>query len=102
MEVFWIYPWLVWFREMPSFHWERTSLTLLSLIFLVGVPFFINRYIPGHRKSLQILKLIMVLVTILVVLRVEYGAGIGLFSGQWFVHIGKLIVERGEERGIFV
>ncbi len=91
MEVFWIYPWLVWSREMFSFNYPYTPLNLGSLIFLIGVPFLVSRFLQGSRKSLRWIKLAIVMVTILIVLRVEYGGGISLFSGQWFIYLGRLI-----------
>jgi len=91
MEVFWVYAWLVWGREMPSFHWDRTPFSLLSLVFLVVIPFIISRFPTAQKKSLIWVKLFLILLNILIIVGIEYNAGITFLSGQWFVYFGRLI-----------
>lgn len=96
MEVFWIYPWLVWAGEWPELGWQRTPLSLLSLILLIIISFFITRFFLGRRWSLRWIQLSIVagcLLIIFLVVRVEYGAGFPLLSGQWFVHTAQVFLD---------
>ena len=93
MEVLWVYPWLAWTRELPGLHWNQTPLSLSSLIILIGIPFCVTRFLPGQRWAMRLIKLMIVLATIFAVVRIEYGAGFPLLDGQWFVHIGKTLLE---------
>jgi hypothetical protein len=39
MECFWLYPWLVFIGKLPELQVQKTPLSLLSLIFLLGLSF---------------------------------------------------------------
>jgi len=93
MEVLWVYPWLAWTRELPGLNWQQPPLSLTSLIILVGIPFCVTRFLPGQRRSLRLTKLLIVLATILLIVRIEYGAGFPPLSGQWFVHIARILLD---------
>ena len=93
MEVLWVYPWLAWTGELPAFDWQRSPLSLASLIFLIGIPFSVTRFFPSQRQALRWIRLSIVLVTILIVVSVEYSAGFTPLSGQWFVHITQVFLD---------
>jgi hypothetical protein len=93
MEALWVYPWLAWTRELPGLNWQQTPLSLGSLIVLIGIPFCATRFLPGQRWALRLFKLIIVLATIFTVVRIEYGAGFAPLSGQWFVHIARILLD---------
>lgn len=93
MEVLWVYPWLAWLGEWPQLDWQRPPLSLAALIFLVSISFFVTRFFLSRRWPLRWIQLGIVLVTIFMVVRVEYGAGYKLVSGQWFVHITRVFLD---------
>ena len=93
MEVLWIYPWLAWTRELTALDWQRPPLNLASLIFLVGLTFFVTRFLLSRKQALRWIQLGMVFVAIFIVVRVEYGAGFQLLSGQWFIHITQVFLD---------
>jgi len=96
MEVCWVYPWLAWAGEWQELGWQRPPLTLASLIIILGVSFFITRFFLSLRWPLRRIQLSVIscgLVVILAVLRVEYGAGFGLLSGQWFAHTAQIFLD---------
>ncbi|MFC1991304.1 DUF4129 domain-containing protein [Chloroflexota bacterium] len=93
IEVLWVYPWLAWAGEWTWLNWSRPLLSLPSLIFLVSVSFFVTRFFSSRRKSLRWLQLSIILVTIFLVMRVEYSAGFGFLSGQWFVYTLQVFLD---------
>lgn len=96
MEVCWVYPWLAWAGEWQELGWQRTPLTLASLILILSVSFFVTRFFLSQRWPLRRIQLSVIscgLVVILIVLHVEYGAGFGLLSGQWFAHTAQVFLD---------
>ena len=93
MEVLWVYPWLVWAGEWPELDWQRPPLSLASLIVLISIAFFSTRLFLGRRWLLRWTQLGIVLVAIFVVVRIEYGAGFALLSGQWFAHTAQIFLD---------
>ncbi len=95
METFWVYPWLFWLgRQMPAE--QRPPLSLASLILLMGASFLVTRFFTGKKWQLRWIQLAIVssgLVAIFLVVRIEYGAGFGLLSGQWFIHITQALLD---------
>ena len=92
MEVFWVYPWLAWAKEWPTLHWQRLPLSLASLIFLIGISFCITRFFLSRRQALRWIQLGILLLTIFMVVRIEYGASFKLLSGQWFVNTAQIFL----------
>ena len=95
MEVLWVYSWLVWFGKWPASGIDRPSLSLISLIFLIGASFLATRFLLKQKWALVWSQLSIVLcglVAIFLVLRFEYNAGYGFFDGQWFVYISRKIL----------
>lgn len=93
MEVFWFYPWLVWIGKWQALVWQRSPLSLASVVFLLGISFLVTRFFLGQNWPTRWKRLTIVscsLVAIFAVVRVEYGAGFGLLSWQWFVHTAQL------------
>ncbi len=93
MEVLWVYPYLVWAGQWQALDLQRAPLSLASLIFLLSASFLVTRFFLSRRWSLLWVQLSVVscgLVAIFIVVRVEYGAGFELLSGQWFVHTAQI------------
>ena len=96
MEVFWLYPWLVFIGKLPALTVQKTPLSLLSLIFLLGISFIATKFFLKRKWPMPWIQTSIIacgLVAIFLVLRIEYSAGFKLFSGQWFVSYGKVIVD---------
>jgi len=96
MEVFWIYPWLVWLGKWQKLVWNRPPLSLASLVFLVGVSFLATRYFRSRQWPVRWVRLSIIaggLLAVFLVLRFEYGAGFSLVSGQWFIHTTEIILD---------
>lgn len=105
MECFWLYPWLIFIGKLPMFTVQKTPLTLLSLIFLLGVSFVTARFLQRRKWSLLWIQLSIMaisLVTIFLVVRIEYGAGFHLLSGQWFVSYGQVLLDTFSQRHPFL
>jgi len=96
MEVCWVYPWLFWVGKWQTLVLQRPPLSLVSLILLVGISFLVTRFFLGKRWRLRWIRLSLVsigLVTIFLLVRIEYGAGFGLLSGQWFVRMAQILLD---------
>ena len=105
MECFWLYPWLVFIGKLPMFTVQKTPLTLLSLILLLGVSFATAKFLQRRRWSLLWIQLSIMaigLVTIFLVVRIEYGDGFPLLSGKWFVTYGKVLLDTFSQRHPFL
>ena len=96
VEVFWFYPWLVWLGKWQKLVWQRPPLSLVSLILLLGISFFVTRFLTSRRWPLAWIQLSIVacgLAAIFIVVRVEYTADLGLLSSQWFVHTARVFLD---------
>jgi hypothetical protein len=96
MEVFWIYPCLAWAGKWSALTWQRQPLSLASLVFLLGVTFLATRFFLGRRWPLYWIRLSIIacgLIAMFVVVRIEYGTGTGLLSGQWFVQTALALLD---------
>ena len=96
MEVFLAYPWFVWTGRWPTLHWERTPLSILSVICLVGGSFLATRFFSSRQWSSRLIQLAIVglgLIVVFISIRIEYGNGVDLFSLSWFNYIGKIILD---------
>jgi len=95
MEAFCVYPWLVWLGKWQGLVWQRPPLNLASLIFLLGFSFLVTRYFIGRKWHLRLIQLSIILcglLSIFIVVRLEYGAGFELFSRQWFIYTAQVLV----------
>jgi hypothetical protein len=96
MEAFWVYPWFIWAGTWPVLDWKRPLLSLISVILLIGVSFIVTRFFLSRSWRLRWVQLAIVacgLVAIFVAVWVEYGAGFGPLSGQWFARIGQSLMD---------
>jgi hypothetical protein len=96
MEAFWVYPWLAWVGKWPSLGWQRPPLSLVSLILLLVAAFSVTRWLTTRRWSLRWIRLSIIasgLVAIFLVVRIEYGAGLGLLDGRWFVVMARVLLD---------
>ena len=94
MEVFWVYPWLVWLGGWPIFSEQRPALGLAAVIIVLAVSLLVTRVLFRQKWPMWVIQSVIIgggLVTILLVLGVEYGAGYGFLSGAWFVHVGQIL-----------
>ena len=96
MEVFWFYAWLTWIGEWHILDVNKPSLSLISCILLMGISFFSTRFFLSRtwRDWISIVSIITVgLISIFIVIRIEYSFGYSFFDGQWFVHAGRIILD---------
>lgn len=104
-EVFWLYPWLIVIGKLPTLAVQRTPLSLLSVIFIIGIAFITTRLFLSRKWSLLWIQLsIMVcgLTVIFLVVCVEYSAGFRLLSGQWFTFYGNALLNTFSQQHPFL
>ncbi|MFC1920572.1 DUF4129 domain-containing protein [Chloroflexota bacterium] len=90
MEVFWIFPWLLWFSQLPANQWIKPPLSLFSLFFTLGVSFMISRYFISRKWSINRVRLSIIstaIFSIFFIIRLEYGNHLEILNGEWFVYI---------------
>ena len=78
MECFWLYPWLVFIGKLPELQVQKTPLSLLSLIFLLGLSFVATRFFLKRKWPMPWIQTSIMacgLMAIFLVVRIEYGAG---------------------------
>jgi hypothetical protein len=93
MEVFWVYPWLIWSRELEVFPWDHAPLNIFSLLVLIISSYAITRFIPSTTRLMKWGKLVLVLVIIGIVIHLEYTPGMIPFSGEWLKHMSQLVYD---------
>lgn len=94
MEAFWVSPWLGWLGVWPVFPESRPVLHLASVIILLVVSLAVTRVLLRQKLPMLSVQSIVIglgLVTMLLVLGVEYADGYVFLSGRWFGHIGQLL-----------
>jgi hypothetical protein len=94
MEAFWVSPWLGWLGVWPVFTEPRPALSLASVIIVLVVSLLVTRLLLKQKLPMWSIQCIIIgcgLVTMLLVLGVEYADGYGFLSGRWFVHIGQVL-----------
>jgi hypothetical protein len=94
MEVFWVYPWLVWLGIWPMFAESRPVLSLGSVAITLTLSLLVTRLTIRQKWPLWRIRSVIVgggLVVILLVLAVDYRAGYGFLSGEWFEHIFQVL-----------
>jgi hypothetical protein len=93
-DVFWLYPWLVYFGQNSVFTIQKTALNPLSLIIILGLSFIVTRFFLKQKWPMIWIQTVIVacgLVVIFLILRNEYNDGSSLFSSQWFVTYGQVV-----------
>ncbi len=94
MEVFWVYPWLVWLGSWPMYAETRPVLNLASVIITLALSLLVTRLALKQEWSLSRIRLVIIgggLVVILFVLGADYNAGYGFLSAGWFAHTGQAL-----------
>ena len=95
MEVFWVYPWLVWLGNWPMFAEKRPVLSLASVIITLAISLLVTRMVLRKKRwSLLRSQFVIIgggVVAILLVLGADYSAGYGFLSGRWFAHTGQAL-----------
>jgi hypothetical protein len=94
MEAFWVSPWLNWVGVWPFFSAARPVLSLASVIIVIVASLVITRVFTQKKLPLWTIQLIVIgsgLVTMLLVLAVEYADGYTFLSASWFGHIGQVL-----------
>jgi hypothetical protein len=92
MDVFWVFPWLLWMADIPTPAWTTPPLSLVSLAILLGASSFSTRFILTRKWSLWRARLSVIgcaVVAIALIIRVEYASGLGLLNAAWFGYIGQ-------------
>jgi hypothetical protein len=96
MECLWLYPWLYFLGKQLAFTVRKQPLSLLSLIVILGVSFITNKLFQRRRWSILWIQLSIMavgLLTIFLVIRIEYGDGFPILSGQWFASYGQVLFD---------
>ncbi len=94
MEAFWVAPYLGWIGVWPFFTESRPVLSLASVIIIIVLSLVITRIFTRQQWSLWKIQLIIIgsgLITMLLVLAVEYNDGYTFLSAGWFSHIGEML-----------
>jgi hypothetical protein len=94
MEAFWVSPWLGWLGVWPVFPELRPVLHLASVIIVLVASLAVTRVLLRQKLPMWSVQSIVIglgLVTMLLVLGVEYADGYVFLSGQWFGHVGQLL-----------
>ncbi len=95
MHVFWMFPWLVWLAKLPDLNWIKPPLSLLSLAVILGVSFVSARFFINRKWPIGWVRLSIIacgIITVLIIIRAEYGAGHSLLSGEWFKYVATLML----------
>jgi hypothetical protein len=90
MEVFWVTPWLSFIGVWPMFSETRPVLHLPSVIIVIIVSLLVTRIFTRQQLPLWAIQVIIIgsgLVTMLLVIGVEYADGYIFLSGSWFSHV---------------
>jgi hypothetical protein len=94
MESFWVAPWLGWVGFWPLFKEGRQILSLASVVIVIVISLVITRIFTTKQWSMWKIRFIIIgsgLLTLLLVLAIEYNDGYTFLSGSWFGHIGQVL-----------
>jgi hypothetical protein len=92
MESFWVFPWLLWMGTWQMFSGERPAISLGSVIIVLVISLVVTRIVTRQNWSLWLIRSVVIgcgVITIFVVLRIEYPSGGGAWDGGWFVFFGE-------------
>ncbi len=96
MEVFWIYPWIVWTGQWQMFADDRPPLGLISVLVMFGGAFVATRYLLGRQWTVGWVRFGIIgsaLLFAYAVIRTEFHGGYGLLDEDWFGYIGRRILD---------
>jgi hypothetical protein len=94
MEAFWLYPLLVWIGFWPFFTESRPVLSILSIIIVLAVSLLITRVISKRDWQLRSIQAVIIgagVITMFLVLRIDYSSGYAFFEGGWFAQVGETL-----------
>jgi multisubunit Na+/H+ antiporter MnhC subunit len=94
METFWMYPLLVWVGFWTLFTESRPVLSLASIIVVLVVSLTMTRLIAKRDWPLWVIQAVVIgagLVTMFLVLRIDYNGGYGFTEGGWYGEIGRML-----------
>ena len=93
MELCWVYPWLVWSRELDRFPWTTDPINIFFLLLLIIVAYVVTRFISSSTRSGRAGKLLLIVLAVGGVISIQYGGGYIPLSHNWLVHMGRTIVD---------
>jgi hypothetical protein len=96
MEVFWVFPWLIWLAKLPQLNWAKPPLSLLSLAFILGISFLSTKFFLSRKWPLRWVRLSILacgILTVFTIIRAEYSSNFGLLNGKWFVYVAQLVMD---------
>jgi hypothetical protein len=91
MESFWLFPWLMWIGLWPYFGEQDPALSLVSLIIVLVVSLVLTRIITRQNWPIWLIRTVIIgagVITLLIVLRIEYNGGYGIFNTGWWGFAG--------------
>ncbi|MBN1160836.1 MAG: hypothetical protein JXA17_02665, partial [Dehalococcoidales bacterium] len=94
MEAFWVAPWLSWIGGLKFVSENRPVLHLPSVIIILVLSLLVTRICTRLNMRLALIRLTVIgggLVTMLLVLAVEYADGYTFLSAGWFAYIFNLL-----------
>jgi hypothetical protein len=94
IEVSWIYPWLLLLEEWPYLGWHRPPLSLAASIMLLVSAYATTRWLVSRTASVRWLRTAMVvgsLISIFLVIRIEYHTGLGWWNGIWYINTAQIL-----------
>lgn len=94
MEAFWVSPWLSWIGNWPVFYEARPILSLTSVIIIIVLSLVITRIFTPKTWPLWKIQLTIIgsgVLTMLLVLAVEYSDGYTFLSAGWFGHTAAVL-----------
>lgn len=94
METFWIYPLLVWVGGWSLFAETRPVLSIFSIFIVLGLSLTITRITSKRDWPLWSIQAVIIgtgIVTMLLVLRVDYSDGYAFSESGWLAHTGRLL-----------
>lgn len=94
METFWLYPLLIWVGSWQMFAETRPVLHILSIIIVLAVSLAVTRMTAKRDWPLPVIRTTIIgagLVTMFLVLRIDYSSGYGFMETGWYGHIGRML-----------
>lgn len=92
MESFWVFPWLLWIATWPVFSQYKPAISLASLIIVLVISLTATRIATSRNWPLWLIRTVIIgsgVITIFVVLRIEYPTGLAFQDAGWFSYFGN-------------
>jgi hypothetical protein len=94
MESFWVFPWLLWIATWSMFSREKPAISLASLVIVLVISLTVTRIVTRRDWPLWLIRTVIIgsgVITIFVVLRIEYPTGAGFQDAGWFSYFGNAL-----------